>query len=144
MEVRSGWAARVLGDRLPCGSYALNCTHQVRGGPFGELGRHEGPALRVEVLAGRPSTPGGGRLTMAGSITDWSRAPNSDETAISTRATHVRLCPMAERRRAGKRVTAEDYEAFITSLCVLPPGPERDQCVNHSIAGLLDCTRTFD
>jgi hypothetical protein len=47
------------------------------------------------------------------------------------------FCPVADRGRTGKRVTAEDDEAFITSLCAMPPGPERDQCVRHLIAHFL-------
>lgn len=44
---------------------------------------------------------------------------------------------MGDRGRTGKRVTAEDYEAFITSLCAMPPGPERDQCLKCLTAHLL-------
>ena len=36
-----------------------------------------------------------------------------------------------------RRRTAEDYEAFITALCAMPPGPERDQCIKCLTAILL-------
>lgn len=44
---------------------------------------------------------------------------------------------MDERGRLWKRVTAEDYEAFITALCAAPPGPERDQCLKSLTAVML-------
>lgn len=35
------------------------------------------------------------------------------------------------------RRTASDYEAFITSLCGIPPGPERDKCLRCLTAQLV-------
>jgi hypothetical protein len=41
------------------------------------------------------------------------------------------------RSRGRGRVTADDYEAFISGLCGLPPGPECDECVRDVARRLL-------
>ena len=37
----------------------------------------------------------------------------------------------------GRRVTADDYDAFITGLCGMPPGADRDECVRQIARRLL-------
>jgi hypothetical protein len=41
------------------------------------------------------------------------------------------------RLPGSRRVTADDYEAFMTALCGMPPSPEREQCVRFLTTQLL-------
>ena len=49
------------------------------------------------------------------------------------------MCLAADTVRlpGSRRVTADDYEAFMTALCGMPPGPEREQCVRSLTSQLL-------
>jgi hypothetical protein len=45
--------------------------------------------------------------------------------------------PPAMSSRRAWRITADDYGGFITGLCGMPPGAERDPCVKALLRRLL-------